>query len=112
LAEAFLLHYKVRPYVKGYVKGSSFVDNARYHEGQRWVLNIDIKDFFPSIGFARVRGLFLSPLFGFNERVATILARCCTFEDALPQGARTSPILANFIAHNLDKKLISIANSE
>ena len=94
------------------MKGSSFVENARYHEGQRWVLNIDIKDFFPTIGFARVRGLFLSPLFGFNERVATILARCCTFEDGLPQGARTSPILANYIAHNLDKKLISIANTE
>src|SRR6056297_980463 len=61
LADALLHHYKVRPSVKGDVKGSSFVENARYHERQSWVLNIDIKDFFPTIGFARVRGLFLSP---------------------------------------------------
>ena len=112
LAEVLESHYRIRPYVKGYVKGTSFIENARYHQNQRWVLNVDIKDFFPSIGFARVRGLFLSSVFGFNPRVATILARVCTFEDALPQGARTSPILANFIAHNLDKRIIAIASSE
>lgn len=106
-----ILSYKYNPgpFVKGFVKGTSFVENARYHQNQRWILNIDIKDFFPSITFARVRGLFLSRHFGFNDRVATILARICTNDGSLPQGASTSPIVANLIAKNLDKKLVELA---
>lgn len=104
--------YSPKQFVKGYVKGESFLTNAKYHERQKWVLNIDVKDFFPSIGFARVRGLFMSSYFGFNERVATILARITTFQDGLPQGAKTSPIIANIVAHNLDKKLLAIAVKE
>ncbi|MBB4232186.1 TIR domain-containing anti-phage reverse transcriptase [Rhizobium mongolense] len=112
LAAILAQKYSPKQYVKGYVKGESFLTNAQYHERQRWILNIDIKDFFPSINFARVRGLFMSSYFGFNDRVATILARITTFNDGLPQGATTSPIIANLIAHNLDKKLLSIAISE
>ncbi len=104
--------YNLGPHVKAFVKGSSFVSNAAYHHNQRWILNIDLKDFFPSITFARVRGLFISKLFGFNPRVSTILARICTFEGSLPQGASTSPILANIIANSLDRKFLEIARSE
>lgn len=104
--------YRPGPYVMAFVKGTSFVKNAQYHHNQSWVLNIDIKDFFPSITFARIRGLFMSNLFGFNERVATILARVCTFQGVLPQGASTSPILANIIAKSLDKKFVQLAKSE
>lgn len=111
-AEILIKRYKPKPFVKGYVKGESFLTNARYHERQKWILNLDIKDFFPSISFARVRGLFMSSYFGFNERVATILARICTFQDGLPQGASTSPVIANIIADNLDKKLMAIAVKE
>ena len=55
--------------------------------------------------------MFLSNLFGFNDRVATILARICTFEGVLPQGASTSPILANIISKSLDKKLLEISKT-
>ncbi|MBO9397319.1 TIR domain-containing protein [Shimia sp. R9_2] len=103
--------YNPGSYVKAFVKKTSFVENARYHKAQRWILNIDLKDFFPSISFPRVRGLFLSTLFGFNERVATILARICTYKGSLPQGASTSPRLANIIAKSLDKKILEIAKS-
>lgn len=109
-----LLHhvYNPGPHVKAFVTGSSFVSNASYHKGQRWILNIDLSDFFPSINFPRVRGLFLSKLFGFNPSVSTILARICTFQGSLPQGASTSPVLANIIANSLDRKLLEIARSE
>lgn len=109
LAEILKSKYKPKSFVRGYVSGESFLSNARYHEKQRWILNIDIKDFYPSITFPRVRGLFLSRYFGFNERVATILARITTTPDGLPQGARTSPIIANLIASNLDTKLVDLA---
>ncbi|MCR5855507.1 TIR domain-containing protein [Mesorhizobium sp. J428] len=112
LARVLVAHYKPKIFVRGYVKGQSFLTNAQYHERQRWVLNIDVKDFYPSIGFARIRGLFISPYFGFNERVATILARITTYNNGLPQGATTSPVLANIIAHNLDKRLVELAAKE
>ncbi|GAB5539831.1 MAG: hypothetical protein Salg2KO_19340 [Salibacteraceae bacterium] len=104
--------YNPKEYVRGFVRGTSFVENAHYHHAQRWILNIDLKDFFPSITFPRVRGLLMSDLFGFNDRVATILTRICTFEGCLPQGASTSPVLANLIAHSLDKKMVAIAREE
>ncbi|MDJ1464197.1 TIR domain-containing anti-phage reverse transcriptase [Nitratireductor sp. GZWM139] len=110
LAAVIAARYVPKKHVKGFVKGESFLTNARYHERQKWVLNIDVKDFYPSIGFARVRGLFLSSYFGFNGRVATILARITTYKDQLPQGAKTSPLLANIIANNLDKRLLEVAS--
>ncbi|MCZ0964435.1 TIR domain-containing anti-phage reverse transcriptase [Paracoccus benzoatiresistens] len=100
-----------KPYVMGYTKGRSFLENARYHEKQQWILNIDIEDFYPSITFPRVRGLFMSNLFNFNDRVSTILARLTTYNNQLPQGARTSPIIANLVANNLDRRLIEIASA-
>ena len=94
------------------MKGESFLTNAKYHEDQRWILSLDIKDFFPSISFARVRGLFLSKFFEFNDRVSTILARICTFQGGLPQGASTSPVLANILAYTLDSGLVGLAKRE
>ena len=111
-AAVLLEVYNPKPFVHGYVSGRSFLSNAQYHQRQRWILNIDIEDFFGSIGFARIRGIFMSKLFGYNDRVATILARICTYQDRLPQGAKTSPALANLIAHNLDKELIALAAKE
>lgn len=109
LAAVLVKAYKPKPFVHGYVKGQSFLTNAKLHQRQRWVLNLDIKDFYPSITFPRVRGLFMSSAFGFNDRVATILARITTTSGGLPQGARTSPVIANMIACTLDRKLIELA---
>jgi RNA-directed DNA polymerase len=111
LAAILSSNYRPKPFVRGFVKGQSFLSNAQSHERQRWILNVDIEGFYPSINFARVRGLFMSSLFGFNERVATILARITTTSNGLPQGARTSPVIANLIAYNLDKKLVNMARA-
>ena len=48
-------------------------------------------------------------IFEFNNRLATTLAIICCYKGALPQGAPTSPILANMICYNLDKKMIELA---
>ncbi len=103
--------YQPKNHVKGYVSGESFLTNAKYHERSKWLLNIDIEDFFGSITFPRVRGLFLSEYFGFNQVVATCLARICTFQNSLPQGAKTSPVLSNIIAYHIDRRLIMLAKS-
>ena len=99
----------------------SIVDNANQHMGKSVIAKLDVKDFFPSITFNRVRGYF--EFLGYNPGVATVLALLCTDAPrvritikgraqivaigarSLPQGACTSPALANLIASRLDARL-------
>ena len=111
----------LEPEAHGFVKGRSTVTNATPHVGQGVVLNVDLKDFFPTISFRRVRGLFQS--LGYSPAVATVLGLLCTEaprrqvtfdggawwvavgERCLPQGAPTSPAIANLISRKLDRRL-------
>lgn len=87
----------------GYRVGLNIVDNARPHVGKDFVLNADIEDFFPSINVNRVNALFES--LGHTEKFAGYLSRLCTHDNLLPQGAPTSPDLANLVCKDLDHKL-------
>lgn len=99
------------PFVQGFVRGKSIVTNARLHRNKRWVLNIDIEDFFGSINFGRVRGLLMADkAFKLDPTVATLIAQIACRNNSLPQGAPTSPILSNMVARPLDLKLIDLAN--
>ncbi|WP_349656550.1 reverse transcriptase domain-containing protein [Xanthomonas sp. 10-10] len=95
----------------GFRLNRSIVSNAKAHCQQRagFILNLDLEDFFPSITFYRVRGLFSSPIFGFSHQVASLAAHICTFRNTLPQGAPTSPYISNIIARSLDRDLIDLA---
>lgn len=100
--------------VHGFIKADennkkSIVSNANMHTKKYIVINLDIKDFFDSINFGRVRGLFLSKPFEIDEKIATRLAQLVSYENKLPQGAPTSPILSNFICKRMDYSLIKIA---
>ncbi len=103
--------YVVPSHVHGFVPARSPLTNAQVHRGREWVLRVDLADFFPSINFGRVRGLFMSSPFEFGEPAATLLAQICCFEGCLPQGAPTSPIISNYICHSLDRGLASLASS-
>lgn len=94
-------------FCKGKDKGIKW--NANRHKRKKWVINIDIKDFFPSIHFGRVRGLFLSAPFNCTEEAATILAQLACFNGHLAQGAPSSPIISNLICRRLDNRLIDFA---
>lgn len=102
----------------GFVEGKSIVDNASVHKGQRYVFNIDLKDFFPSIVQARVWGRLQVNPFDFPKSIANLIAGLCAMkkieEDekgqkkvtyVLPQGAPTSPIITNMICDKLDHRL-------
>lgn len=102
--------YKAKPCVHGYNEGTSIKTNALLHANKKIVVNIDLSDFFPSINFGRVRGLFLSAPFLLNEEVATFLAQICCYNKVLPQGAPSSPIISNYICYRLDYALVKYAS--
>ncbi len=108
LNEVLQLCYINKIAVHGFIANKSIITNAFTHIKKRNVLNIDIKDFFPSINFGRIRGLFLNSPFNFTKEAATILAQICTFKNQLPQGAPTSPIISNFICSRLDQKMTKL----
>lgn len=90
--------------------------NAKRHVGQSVVLRIDLSDFFHSIHFGRVRGLLLKGPFGLDPALAELVALLCTYpikwgETVLPQGAPTSPVLANLISKGLDRDLTELART-
>ncbi|MEH6758780.1 MAG: reverse transcriptase domain-containing protein [Parasphingorhabdus sp.] len=101
--------YLVRNPVHGFVADRSVKSNAEAHVNRRHVVNIDLKDFFPSITENRIRGLLRA--FGIDHRVSEIVARLCCYNGYLPQGAPTSPILSNMICYRLDTVLLQIAKA-
>jgi hypothetical protein len=101
----------------GFVKGRSTVTNAKPHQGAAIVVKLDLKDFFPTVHYRRVRGLFKN--LGYNDQVAGLLAGLTTYRPkigdtvvwpgVLPQGAPTSPALANMACRRLDRRLGRLA---
>ena len=109
LNEVLLNVYKPKPSVFSYVRKRSIVDNASKHKRQRYVFNIDLEDFFPSINFGRVRGLFIGKPYYIPPEAATVIAQICCHNNQLPQGAPTSPIVSNMICAQMDSQLQALA---
>lgn len=95
---------KARPhrYATAFIAGRSILDNVRPHAGRPVVVRMDLKDFFPSITYRDVRRVFEK--LGYPYRTAAFLAKLCTLDGRLPQGAPTSPALSNLVAMSLDKR--------
>lgn len=94
----------------GFEKHVGIYENALSHRKRRWVFNVDISDFFPSINFGRVRGFFIANSeFSLDPAVATIIAQISCFSNSLPQGSPSSPVIANFICGSLDYRLARLA---
>lgn len=93
----------------GFERGESVVMHAKAHAGKRWVYVVDIQDFFPSITRNRVYGMLRAKPFQASEPVARYLANLVSVDGALPQGAPTSPILANLLCRRMDARLFKWA---
>ena len=83
----------------------NIVANAAVHTGRKHVLNIDLKDFFPSISATHIKNLFTSNCFDYDEQIAVALTLLTTYKAKLPTGAPTSPVLSNFVCLKLDDDL-------
>lgn len=124
------------PAVHGFVRGRSIKTFAAPHVGQSVVLRMDVREFFPTIGGVRIQNLFR--ILGYPEAVADLLGGICTnatprdvWQDVqgdidaaclcetqrlytrphLPQGAPTSPALANLCFYRIDCRLSALAKS-
>jgi RNA-directed DNA polymerase len=101
-----------RPLAHGFEKDRSIITNAQLHKRRRYVFNLDLADFFPSINFGRVRGFFLKDKsFELKPPVATVLAQISCFQNELPQGSPCSPVISNLIGHVLDGRLARFAKT-
>ena len=110
----------------GFRNDRNIVTNAAPHANRGLVINLDLKDFFPTVTYPRVWGIFKS--LGYSPSISTILALLCTEPDVdevemdgkrwfvargerhLPQGAPTSPALTNILCRRLDARLTGVAN--
>lgn len=111
----------------GFVPERSVRTNAAPHVGKQVLIRFDLKDFFPSVTVARVRGLLCA--LGYAYPVATVIALLATEAQRQPveidgrryyvpmghrhcvQGAPTSPALCNAVAVKLDHRLAGLARN-
>ncbi|MBN2313482.1 MAG: RNA-directed DNA polymerase [Sedimentisphaerales bacterium] len=104
------LVYEPKPCVHGFAEGRNILSNAQHHTKRRHVVNIDLKDFFPSIYLGRVKGALMSKPFCVGRIAAEVISQiCCRDDGILPQGGATSPIISNIICRSLDNDLMSFA---
>ncbi len=111
LLEKVLYTRPAHPAAHGFVPGRSIVTNARCHLRQRWIAGFDISGFFPGTRSEAVRRV----LDGYPElagAAGSLALRLVCLEDALPQGAPTSPHLANRVMIDCDVALSRGATRE
>lgn len=101
--------YKPSSSVKGFLVDTSIADNARPHIKKRFVLNLDLENFFPTITFARVRGLLIAKPYSLQPATASVIAHLATYKGTLPQGAPSSPVISNMMCASLDYELRILA---
>jgi len=127
ILSGILDHVPPSPQSFGFVAGRNCIQAAARHAGEEVVACFDLQSFFPSVRAARIHGLFRC--LGYPEAVARALTGLCTLKTPaqlrarlpvdsellarrhLPQGAPTSPALANLCCFNLDRRLASLARS-
>ena len=91
----------------GFRKGRSIYDNARLHVGKECVLNMELKDFFPSIKQKDVFNIFYKK--GYTKKVSYYFSKLLTKNGVLPQGSPASPMISNIVARHLDVRLNNLA---
>ncbi|WP_282157219.1 retron St85 family RNA-directed DNA polymerase [Shimia thalassica] len=93
----------------GFSRNKSIQDNARFHAGSKHILNVDIRSFFDTVTECQVQEIFVK--LGYSEDTSETLSSLCTLNGSLPQGAPTSPSLANLVLAETDDKLENLATT-
>lgn len=125
ILEEVLNKPEVHQNAHGCVAGKSIKTNAEPHVGKVVVINQDLKNFFPSITYNRIKGVFHS--LGYSDQVAVIFALLCSEpkitdvsllgenyfaqrgDRFLPQGSPCSPAITNILCRRMDFRLSGLA---
>ncbi len=100
--------YNPEDCIHGFVKNRNTYTNAKCHLGRKFLLKLDIKNFFDSINGESVKNAFLS--LGFNDEISIILSKITTVNNKLAPGYPTSPILANIVCNPMDNEINSLCH--
>jgi RNA-directed DNA polymerase len=107
LQKNILQKLNIPEYAYGAIKGKDNISNAKRHQGKKFIFTTDLTNFFPSVSHKQVFEMFLS--FNFSPTVARYLTQLTTYKGKLPQGAPTSPIIANLVFVKTGKRLQQFA---
>ena len=99
-----IAYLPISNYAKAYVKGNSLTHCASPHVGKKYLLKLDIADFFGSISFEKVYSTAFHTKY-FPKQIGAMLTTLCCRNDVLPQGAPTSPALSNLVMRNFDQSI-------
>lgn len=97
----------ISEYANGFVRNKSILTNAQNHINSDCIINIDLKDFFPTVKFEQVFGIF--KYYGYTKELSYTLAKLCTYRGILPQGSPASPAITNITCLKLDKRLAALS---
>ncbi len=122
ILEQILQNAEISDMAHGFIKSRSVLTSAKSHKtGPDLLINIDLDNFFPTITFERVRGLYQS--FGYSGYISSLLAMICTYcermpleikgetkyiktsDRILPQGSPASPMITNIICRKMDSRI-------
>ena len=85
-------------------KPRDIISNATYHLHTKYLINVDLKDFFPSIGKNHLDSILKSYL-KIPKKTRHLLASMCLYDEALPTGSPSSPVLSNIVSIPMDLAL-------
>lgn len=91
----------------GFVKHKSTFTNAQPHTQKRYIVHVDIKDFFDNIFIGQVESSLIR--LGIHENVAKFISTLATVDGVMRQGLHTSPDLSNHCLYNVDNQLVEYA---
>lgn len=101
ILENILQNIPISEYATAYHQGAKLTDNALPHIGKKYLLKLDLTDFFGHIRFDKIYSCAFNTNY-FPKQIGAMLATLCCQDDTLPQGAPTSPTLSNIIMKNFD----------
>ena len=101
ILENILQNIPISEFATAYHRGAKLADNASPHIGKKYLLKLDLSDFFGHIRFDRVYASAFNSNY-FPKQIGTMLTTLCCLDDTLPQGAPTSPALSNIVMKNFD----------
>lgn len=102
ILDDFLHRVRLNSHAQGFRRKRSIITNAARHIDKNIVIKMDAKEFFPSITFQRVSGMFAS--LGYPRQVSVLLTKLVTHRGRLPIGAPTSPAISNIVCRRMDKR--------